>query len=393
MKESFLEVDFGRSNGSLSYDALENVVSFLDQEMKFLNWLGSAPVQGNIDAPWSQINHQFNQINKFVRRDNSDERERTQLKTALEQAFRGAKIPLSTSPVGSFINELRTESPIAAAAALTSWMNLPGLNWSNYEHIKGAILMVAFDEKITSKAPAAVQKSLEKLHQKFVDARENTESETQEQRQKFDSERVAVRSATALTLRQARQRSWVVRKRTDIKTEAAIKSIQETEALYREHMRLKAPVEYWKKKSKTHFDNAASYRRGLLWFSVPASLLLLGILSLIARHAVLTATADKPAAVYLTLVTMGIVATTIVFWAARIIIRLFLSEHHLAIDAEERAVMTETYLALTASNAATEEDRAIILTTLFRPTADGIVKDDAGPDLSPASLLSRIGTR
>ncbi|MEJ6850707.1 DUF6161 domain-containing protein [Sinorhizobium fredii] len=101
----------------------------------------------------------------------------------------------------------------------------------------------------------------------------------------------------------------------------------------------------------------------------------------------------KPPAVYLILVTLGVVITTIVFWAGRILTRLFLSEHHLAIDAEERAVMAQTYLALTAEGQAGEKERDIVLTSLFRPTADGIVKDDAAPDLSPAALLARLGSR
>jgi hypothetical protein len=67
-----------------------------------------------------------------------------------------------------------------------------------------------------------------------------------------------------------------------------------------------------------------------------------------------------------------------------------MSEHHLAIDSEERAVMAKTYLALTKDKAADEKDRSIILTSLFRPTADGIVKDDAAPELSPGALISKV---
>jgi hypothetical protein len=67
-----------------------------------------------------------------------------------------------------------------------------------------------------------------------------------------------------------------------------------------------------------------------------------------------------------------------------------MSEHHLAVDSEERATMVKTYLALTEKNAADEKERALVLASLFRPTSDGIVKDDAAPDMSPAALLSRV---
>lgn len=77
------------------------------------------------------------------------------------------------------------------------------------------------------------------------------------------------------------------------------------------------------------------------------------------------------------------------FWATRILVRLYMSEHHLAIDADERATMALTYLALMERGAVEEKDRALILAPLFRPSSDGIVKDDAAPDMSPAGLLSK----
>ena len=80
-----------------------------------------------------------------------------------------------------------------------------------------------------------------------------------------------------------------------------------------------------------------------------------------------------------------------VFWVGRLLTRLYLSEHHLRHDAEERAVMTTTYLALTHERAAEETDRQIVLAALFRSTPDGIVKDDGHGDLSIPGLLARLG--
>jgi hypothetical protein len=52
--------------------------------------------------------------------------------------------------------------------------------------------------------------------------------------------------------------------------------------------------------------------------------------------------------------------------------------------------MAETYLALTKEGAATEQDRAIVLASLFKPVVDGIVKDDGLPAITPAALLSGL---
>lgn len=69
----------------------------------------------------------------------------------------------------------------------------------------------------------------------------------------------------------------------------------------------------------------------------------------------------------------------------------YLSEHHLRKDAEEREIMTKTYLALTKDAVAADADRHIILNGLFRNSADGIVKDEGGLDPSLAAAIARIG--
>jgi len=80
---------------------------------------------------------------------------------------------------------------------------------------------------------------------------------------------------------------------------------------------------------------------------------------------------------------------TLFLWSMRILVRMMMSEHHLGIDARSRESMAHTYLALLEDGgAATEADRAIVLAALFRPVTDGLVKDDALPMISPATILS-----
>jgi type VI protein secretion system component VasK len=80
---------------------------------------------------------------------------------------------------------------------------------------------------------------------------------------------------------------------------------------------------------------------------------------------------------------------TVYLWITRILVRMMLSEHHLAVDARSREAMADTYLGLIAENSSVNEnDRAIILASLFRPVTDGLVKDDALPLISPAAIIS-----
>lgn len=401
-----IDVDLGPNNGTLKFFTVDEITTFLEGERQHWNWLGSSPVNGQFQQPWGLINKQLRTMEGQISTmgDGIDLGAAGIFENALEQAFRNLRIPISTSPIGQFIDELRGDTPIVAASALSSWMNTGGIDIGKFEHAKGVMLIAAFDANMTSKTPASVKRSLENLHKSFQEAKAKTERETGDQRETFKREMAYQRKILARSIRQARRRLSIFmdgkRERVDqtlsnLGDAAAetILSIRNTENLYREHMQLKGPVEYWSKKAVTHRAQTLVYRKWLIGFSVFASLALVGSLFWIGGHAIEIASAEKPPAVYLVLVTLGVVMTTIVFWAARILTRLFLSEHHLAIDADERAIMTQTYLALTAEKAATDEDRAIVLSSLFRPTADGIVKDDAAPDLSPASLLSRIGSR
>jgi hypothetical protein len=78
-------------------------------------------------------------------------------------------------------------------------------------------------------------------------------------------------------------------------------------------------------------------------------------------------------------------------WALRIIVKLLLSNLHIANDAAERAVMTETYLSLMESDKLPNvEDRQLILNALFRHSADGIVKDEGLPQ-GVFEYLTRVG--
>lgn len=81
---------------------------------------------------------------------------------------------------------------------------------------------------------------------------------------------------------------------------------------------------------------------------------------------------------------------TMYLWAMRILVRLYTAEHHLAIDARGRSALTETYLSLTKEGAASDADRAIMLSVIFRPVADGLVKEEGPPSISPSSMLSGL---
>ena len=177
----------------------------------------------------------------------------------------------------------------------------------------------------------------------------------------------------------------------------AIESIRGVETAYREQMGLAAPVEYWKVKATQHRKSEFWAR---IWVIAFFALTLPGMAYVF--YATGVALIDQalmprpegappfPNAIFL-IASAGLASCAgLAFWAGRLLTKLYLSQHHLRQDADERATMTETYLALIENSAASTEDRQVILNALFRNTPDGIVKEEGGLDPSIAAALGKF---
>lgn len=168
-------------------------------------------------------------------------------------------------------------------------------------------------------------------------------------------------------------------------------------------LKIEAPVKLWDDRAGEHKDAAKIYRRwawgiGAVGLSL-TYLVALGALqfahwlfadALATGVAITTPGQLRPTWQYefLFVASSTLLYLTLYLWVMRMVVRMFMTEHHLYIDASARARMAHTYLALNKDGAAQDADRAIVLAALFRPPSDGIVKDDALPMVSPASILS-----
>jgi hypothetical protein len=143
---------------------------------------------------------------------------------------------------------------------------------------------------------------------------------------------------------------------------------------FREEIALRAPASYWEDKRKGH--ERMSKITGVLSFGgIAGAAGVLGWLIHDLLRTVVPNTAPEAWRVAM-LVLIGLFAV----WGVRLVVRMFLSHLHLATDASERVVMARTYLSLIEGDRlASKEDRQLILQALFRPTADGIVKDEGIP--------------
>lgn len=95
--------------------------------------------------------------------------------------------------------------------------------------------------------------------------------------------------------------------------------------------------------------------------------------------------------------TTAIVRWSIVFialisllaFAIRAITKVMFSSFHLARDAEERHTLTFFYLALLKDTNFNDDDRKLILQSLFSRAETGLLKDDSGPTM-PNDIVGKL---
>lgn len=189
--------------------------------------------------------------------------------------------------------------------------------------------------------------------------------------------------------------------------QGAAKAVADFKSAYQAEIALKEPVSFWQDKANRHrtvsrYFGLASIGVGgafavAAWFQLPS--LLAPKVQAAAKAATSAGDAAKTAAgatVEAVLngapsyfgIALAVLFSTLALWLLRILVRGYLSEMHLKTDAEERVAMVKTYLALMESGKAPTDTLSPVLTALFRPASDGIVKDDSMP-FGLAEILSK----
>ena len=82
----------------------------------------------------------------------------------------------------------------------------------------------------------------------------------------------------------------------------------------------------------------------------------------------------------------GLSIAGIAIWGARQFLRNALVERHLYHDAQERAVMIQSFLALRETDTIPQDQIDPVLTTLYRPSSTGLLEPDTGPILASDAL-------
>jgi hypothetical protein len=317
------------------------------------------------------------------------------LKNHLSQAYESGRAPHSTSALGRFIAELQedrfgsldnyTKNTQAQAALLylltTRHVGIP--NVANLGNPTGVVKAILFERGLADST--AHREALETLHAGFSQGLSEDRAAFEALVDELKAVRKRFEELTAETV--ATQRTAFdtqIAEATKARDETG-KKLDALEQSYDEHMALKSPVSYWRKRQ---------YRHAALAGVAAALAALVGWKGYLFAEESLRALLGQPGSTPgYGAVAGALLLVTLFLWVLRILSRVCLGSLHLSIDSGERAVMATTYLALIREGSLQKDDKALglVLASLFRHSSSGLIKDDAGPN-TPLDVVSRLLT-
>lgn len=388
-REALLTVDFGQNGGTRIFRTAQDIRAFIEEQN---GTAYTTALRSTFGGPTIQY---FDEARTALDRFDRGEEDIEFVRTAFTRAFSDPTIaqplPLMDSPDGLFLQAVQEKYGHGVMLGVVAHMFGPLTAAGDSPDIRMGILLGqarqlglhGIDVSEFKKSFVTVQKQATREHGHFEQISATILADAEDRNSKL-----RLRAAKLFT-RMARSRLEVARQLETKKSEA-IDQLQKTEQTYRTQLGLQAPVEYWKEKSAKHATNSVKLRDFAAIYAV-CSVIVAIIVLLLTAEALRSQTQFSPSTIAYG--ALGLLVTTVALWGGRILVRLYMSEHHLAIDAEERATMVHTFLALQLGGQVEAKDLQLILGPIFRPSADGIVKDDGAPDIGIASLLSKAASK
>lgn len=166
--------------------------------------------------------------------------------------------------------------------------------------------------------------------------------------------------------------------------EAGFKDLEET---YKNKLSLEAPELLWNNRSKEYRGLARCWTAVLVVATVALVVFLKELVVIIHEYS-LNAVQDIP------FISKSFILVSIIsffVYIIRVLIKIVMSNHHLATEYEQKAALTRFYQALTyAGTDISQEERIIIIHSLFSKTETGLVKTDSSNDVDAIlSVLSK----
>ncbi|XLZ69365.1 DUF6161 domain-containing protein [Massilia sp. SR12] len=437
----FFSADFGQEGGRYTWNTWEDANGWISNLQTQWAWLNSPnfpnnPAWAMLTSTVQNVSSHLNQANIYINQGQPPNigGNLQSAQNALQALIEPNPWLLPKHPKRAFLEELRDNGkPLEAAAIAAYWLqqNLNGV--PNHIAIPAIVLLEFYERGIKDRFKSensALKRLAGELQSELDGAKQNYLAQVD----RFDKMQQVLLGQSAANQvvfdesQQSRSDDWQQKLKD---TQSELDNLKDT---YDKHMALAAPVEYWENKRIKHNRwaigsfVALTILMVLLGWGLHSELRSLeqtAIANSRAVHASKQAGSISPhdfterakvnsnapvkdtssSSVQTTpSATMTILEpvtswklaslillATMSFWFIRIVVRIFLSNLHLENDAAERVTMVKTYLALIRDGGLPKgENIATVLAALFRPTGDGIVKDEGLPP-SAMEWFTKLG--
>lgn len=155
------------------------------------------------------------------------------------------------------------------------------------------------------------------------------------------------------------------------------KRIHDLEETYNNKLKLEAPEKLWKDRAKEHQKSATCWSWGLILASV--ALIIASAWFIIVLHNYSLGNLKEAPFISRSFILVSVISFFI--YVVRVLIKIVLSNHHLATEYRQKAALTRFYQSLTYAGTNIDKDeRLIIMNALFSRVDTGLVKVDGSND-------------
>jgi hypothetical protein len=402
--QPYFSADFGEHGGQFDWMSHDEITAWIGQLQNQWNWIGQQR-QGPTNNAWQAMSSKLSAVTQALTHANNhrNQGQIQQAEAQLGSARSALESFISTNPWllpnnarRGFVESLRDSGqPLEAALIVAHWM-AQDFNGAPFRQAVNALLTWELHERGIKDRMKTENAALKRLAGDMQTTLTQLHESERVQTGRFDelhgqiTEQTTTQQSTFDASQAQRDTQWQAQLSG---MQAELNKLKDT---YDKHMALAAPVEYWDTKRKRHKTLSIVSFIAVVICMVLVGWLLHTELQMVAKtalevEATTAAISSGPAAT-----TNAIKATlqsatawhlgsflllaTLSFWFIRLLVRIFLSNLHLENDAAERVTMAKTYLALLRDGGLPKDDSInTVLAALFRPTGDGIVKDEGLP--------------
>lgn len=378
--------------GTRWFASVEDFLSWLRQQTELFGFLrtklqnnhGEQNLQQRLQQPWQQIQQLAQPLKQAESDPDRYAQQVDKLTSQVNQKLEAKQIFTSEAPFSDFIVQRMNEGDYQCAAVAIAYFLDENLTNFDLALATGLQKVLDWERGAYGKAESETQ-SLFNLREAWDEELTRQTGQADQSQERLDT--LTGRADKLLEGQRKRFEENVGEYQEEL-SGAIEKARNDLEALtqtYDDKLALQAPVRYWKLQEKYHRDKS-------ILFAIATGLSAIVAISGLVWFALYVLNQQVGELIVGRLVTMAVL-TTFAIWAVRLCANLFMSHNHLHVDAQERRTMIHTYLALLRKkNALHDDERQLILQTLFRPSATGMIKEDSGP-VHLVDLMNRMAPK